>query len=1575
MGDKEEHDTLIWKTIESYMRDVPQYLVRHHIESYNDFFHNGIYQIFRDKNPMSFNTDFDETQKIYRHQCHFYFGGKSGKRIYFGKPTIVDNGNVHYMYPNEARLRDMHYSMTVHYDIEIEYIRYTGQTELGQIEEDGFTEESDEEPDKEPEMSKKREKTREEKYRLIEGRTKEGTKKGTKKGGAPKFTIESTEEIKMVYLGKIPIMVQSDFCILSQLPKEVRFSLGECRNEQGGYFIVSGKEKVIISQEKFADNMLYIRESADDHYTYSAEIRSVSENVSKPIRTLSVKIMKPTGKYTYENIVVMLPNITRPVPLFILFRALGILSDKEIIQYCLLDFSKYSNMIDLFAPSVQDAGSVYTQHTALHYISQLLIKNRTPEKTLEILADYFLPHIGEMNFKEKAHYLGYMVFRLLSVKTHIEPPTNRDNFKYKRMETAGSLISDLFREYYNIQFKRVHKLFEEQYKAHSKGLYEKNLVKLVADHHERIFTENRILETGFLKAFKGNWGAEAHTKRIGLIQDLNRLSFNSAMSHLRKTNVPIDASMKIVGPRLLNNTQWGYLDPIDTPDGGHIGIHKNLSLFTCITKGISREPMISWLRQKTDMKLLADCNIATVATTTKVMVNGCWVGLTQEPLATVDKIKLFRRNALIPIYISATFDIGQNTVFICTDAGRLTRPIFYVDKKGDLSFSFKEGGDSLNWEKLISGTQPKKIHYSSNDTKFYELDDLYSIEPNEKDNFIRENTAHIDYIDTSESENALIAIRYEDWVKNRKTIHYTHCEIHEALTFGPMFQLIVFPEHNAQQRDLFSCGQSKQAVSLYHTNYHTRMDKNGVVLNAGQIPLVKSRFLEPITGEENMYGQNTIVAIMSHTGYNVEDSILFNEGSLNRGLFRTTYYNTYQTFEEKSKMSDVLIEKTFTNVLADGRVIKNKPGYDYSHLDERGIVKEGTKMNDKIIMIGLTSNDTTNPDKRIDASIPSKKGQLGIVDKTFVTEGEEGHRIAKVRIREERIPALGDKMASRAGQKGTVGMIVPERDMPFTKNGLRPDIIINPHAIPSRMTIGQLLESLLAKGATLYGAFGDCTAFNNQDINKVKSYGQHLNTMGYHSTGNEIMYNGMTGEQIEMEIFMGPTYYMRLKHMVKDKVNYRALGPNEALTRQPVSGRANDGGLRVGEMERDSMAGHGISHFLKESMMERADKYYMAVCNQTGLLAIYNPSKNIFMSPMADGPLHFTGTTADELRLEKITKFGRSFSIVSVPYTMKLFIQELQAMNIQMRIITEDNIEQFENLSLSSKTLGQMLNDETSSLEQLIHKIGKGKVGGGKTEGKMESIVEEEDEDKKDDNDDKKEKEAKDDDKKEKEANAKDDDEEEKDDEHDKKDNDYDKEKDNDDDKDEEEKDTKYKPLSFIELDTDEKEEEQDKEEQQDKGEQPSFRLGEPVYLMGDTHTGRVWKIKSVGHKFATIETDETEDLDKTIQVVPFLYLTKMRDIPFQQPPVGDPIPMPMPMNTTPMMYPQPPTSINIKFVNGADHSIAQDTIPATDVYNTDVYKSSDPIPNTVIPSSSPETTSLDSGEIDFSKKLVIQKL
>jgi hypothetical protein len=729
-----------------------------------------------------------------------------------------------------------------------------------------------------------------------------------------------------------------------------------------------------------------------------------------------------------------------------------------------------------------------------------------------------------------------------------------------------------------------------------------------------------------------------------------------------------------------------------------------MSISTAITNGFSSYPIIKWIRANTPLKLLTECNPNVLANGTKVFVNGNWIGILDNPIQTVIMLKLFRRNGIIPIFTSISFSYESNIIYINTDSGRLTRPIFYRDQQMDENGSITYGKLSYDhgtikeiiqsrkytWNQVISGFEKKNDDlFNVRNNILYDVNVLYpGYETLDKIlEFFERNRGIIDYMDTTEEESALIST-FVNNVKSNK--YYTHCEIDPSLLFGVMGNSIIYPETNQFPRDCFSCGQSRQAVSVYHSNSQMRMDKMGVTLNYGQTPLIKSRYLDYINREEQPYGVNAIVAIMSYTGYNVEDAILINEGSVKRGIFRTNYYTTYEAREESSKVSGSDVNSFFTNIESKPNVKGIKDGFDYSKLDMYGLVKENTSIDDRTVLIGEVTTISDQKGSYIDHSKTTKKGQLGFVDKSFISEGEEGFRVAKIRIREERLPAIGDKFASRSGQKGTIGLVIPENDMPFTADGVRPDLIINPHALPSRMTIGQLVECLFGKACCMYGAYGDCTAFSTKGSN-YETYGHMLNKVGYHSSGNQLLYNGFTGEQVYSEIYIGPTYYMRLKHMVKDKINYRATGKRNFLTRQTNQGRSNDGGLKIGEMERDSIMANGLSYFLNESYMVRGDQYYMAICNKTGAIAVYNPDKNLFLSPFADGPLIFNKNTEGQNMLEAISRFGRTFSIIRIPFALKLLIQELQVMNIQMRIITEDNIDQLTNLSYQSRNIDKLL--------------------------------------------------------------------------------------------------------------------------------------------------------------------------------------------------------------------------------------------------------------------------------------------
>jgi DNA-directed RNA polymerase II subunit RPB2 len=1325
---------LPWRIIKNFFSHDDQALVKHHISSYDLFMRDGLPKILRDENPITleFKDAESERQNLSTkilYTCKLFLGGKNGNAVYYGKPIIYDDthdedipveetGFKHYMYPNEARLRNMTYETTVHVDMLVE-MTYPN-----------------------PEY-------------IDDATTRDKPK-----------TILKPTIIPRVYLGRFPIMVQSDLCILKGLSPQVRFYMGECRNDHGGYFIIDGKEKVIISQEKFADNLINIRvmggddedsKSSGELFTHSADIRNISEDPSKPVRTMSVRIVAQTPTHTHGNIVVMIPNVRSPVPLFIVMRALGIESDKEIIEHCLYDLEANVGLMEMFVPSVHDAGRIFTQRQALEFIGMLTKLgnnvNTDKDKTIncahEIMSDYLLPQVGEMNYQHKAYMLGYIVNKLIRVAAKIDTPTDRDSFRNKRVEVSGTLLYDLFREYYKIQIKNIRQSIDKTYYYEKTDKYQgENFTNLINRINYKMHFKENDLEKGVRRAFKGNWGSTSHTKRIGVVQDLNRLSYNSFISHLRKINLDMAAGANLIKPRLLHSSQWGMIDPVDVPDGANTGLHKHLSMTTHITAGCSAQPMIEWLRDRGNVRFVDECAPRQLFYMTKIIVNGTLWGATDTPVELIKTFKLHRRIALIPVFISIRWHISSNEIHIFTDAGRLCRPLFYTDESDDdRTPSYHRMLDEpdkkmWSWENLVSGTADKNKHVRFNyeNYNFYTVQRLYGDGGAEKEApeggmdaesetskmmaKLRGNQAIVEFLDQSETESALIGMSLPDSTlshtrKQNKSAKAgdddvsiknmnTHYEIHPSLILGVMGNQISFVENNQFPRDAFGCGQAKQTASLYHTNFFSRIDKMSMVINNGQTPIVKSRYLEYINNEDHPNGENAIVAIMCYNGYNVEDSILFNEGAIKRGLFNITYYNMYEDCEESSIVPAIPgIHSNHTNTRFSNMMNVAARGinsdHDYSHLDAHGIIRENVELNDRMVVIGKTRCADDAPDDIYASPTVAKKGQLGYVDRTYMTDGMQGKRIAKVRVREHRYPAVGDKFCSRCGQKGTVGLIIPERDMPFTADGIRPDIIINPHAIPSRMTVGQLIETIMGKACVAMGAFGDCTAFVNQGP-RHKIFGDILAEKGFHPSGNDILYSGMSGEQIEADIFIGPTYYMRLKQMVKDKVNYRRTGPYTELTRQPVQGRANDGGLRVGEMERDSIVSHGTAHFLKESMTTRSEQssYFVAICNTTGMIAIYNKTQDLFMSPLADGPIKYAGNMQElkSAKVVNITRHGRSFSVVQIPYALKLLIQELQVMNVQMRIITDANVDHLASLA-ASQNIKRLTMDENASLISL----------------------------------------------------------------------------------------------------------------------------------------------------------------------------------------------------------------------------------------------------------------------------------
>jgi DNA-directed RNA polymerase II subunit RPB2 len=509
----------------------------------------------------------------------------------------------------------------------------------------------------------------------------------------------------------------------------------------------------------------------------------------------------------------------------------------------------------------------------------------------------------------------------------------------------------------------------------------------------------------------------------------------------------------------------------------------------------------------------------------------------------------------------------------------------------------------------------------------------------------------IEYIDPEEQSWSLIATKPRDIIQKSDNIYkYTHCEIHPSTIFGVLASCIPFPEHNQSPRNTYQCAQSKQAMGIYVTNYENRMDKTAYVLNYPTRPLVDTRIMNMIQLNKIPSGTNVIVAIMTHTGYNQEDSLLINQGSIDRGIALVTVYHTEKDEDKQKINGDEEIR-----CKPDASKTKGMKFGNYNKVNSKGVIPENTLVENgdiiisKITPIKENRNDHTKVIKFEDQSRKIKTTEETYIDKNYIDRNGEGYNFAKVRLRTVRKPVIGDKFSSRHGQKGTVGNIIPECDMLFTSSGVKPDIIINPHAIPSRMTIGQLKETLLGKVLLELGLFGDGTSFGEFDIKDICN---ELIKLGYESNGNEIMYNGLTGEQHECSVFIGPVFYQRLKHMVNDKAHSRSIGPMVNLTRQPAEGRSRDGGLRFGEMERDCMISHGAARFTRGRMYDASDKYSVFICKKCGLIASYNDQLHIHHCRVCDNRV--------------------DFAYVEIPYACKLLFQELNTMNVVPRLITDN---------------------------------------------------------------------------------------------------------------------------------------------------------------------------------------------------------------------------------------------------------------------------------------------------------------
>jgi DNA-directed RNA polymerase II subunit RPB2 len=1174
--DSNNYDEEPWTIIKSYFEgEHLSRLVEHQVESYNHFVNYQIQNTIGMFNPTHIKSeqDFDKNSGKYKLEMFITFDKFS---IY--RPQIHENnGATKRMFPQEARMRNFTYASNTKIDINIKYIVRTGPT------------------------------------------------------------LESEQvfykEMPNIHIGKLPIMLKSSICMLEQYKHISPDISGECRMDSGGYFIINGSEKTCIGQERAAENLVQCFNVSKNNSKWSwlAEIKSIPE--FKCISPKQISLMISTKNNGFGHAMyIQIPRVKIPVPLFILFRALGVLSDEEICKKIVLDIENdhMQKILDCLQGSIIEASKYLTQECALKYITSNVMytpmnmdketgakKKRT--FTHDILNTDVFPHCNSMT--QKIYFLGYMTICLLKCSLGLETIDDRDSYMNKRVELTGTLLNNLYRNYFNKMVKDLQKqIIREINNGSWRSTEDYNSIVNMTNIYKIV--KSTTIENGLKRALStGDFGIKhINSNKVGVAQVLNRLTYISSLSHLRRINTPIDKSGKLIPPRKLHGTSWGFLCPAETPEGGSVGVVKNLSYMTHVTIPSNSTALYEFVKPYViPIESIPENELHNKV---KVFVNGSWVGITNNPVELYQSLKTKKYKGIVNIYTSIIFDIQRKEIRVCNDAGRLTRPLLRVhDNKLILTNNIIDmlSKKEISWNDLLTDMRiPESV---------------------------------IEYIDSAEQNLSMIAMNPSYLVNKSKTNNtiykYTHCEIHPSTIFGILASCIPFPEHNQSPRNTYQCAMGKQAIGVYVTNYQNRMDKTAYVLTYPSRPLVDTRVMNMLELNQIPSGRQVVVAIMTHTGYNQEDSILINQGSIDRGLFQATIYHTERDEDKKNHGDEEVRCKP------DPSKTKGMKFGNYDKVNEFGVIPENSLVNNRDIIIAKVTpikeakNDHTKVIKFEDKSHIVRTNEETYVDKNYMERNGDGYNFCKVRLRTLRKPIIGDKFSSRHGQKGTIGNIIPECDMPFTASGVRPDIIINPHAIPSRMTIAQLKETLLGKTLVQLGLFGDGTSFGKFDI---KDICKELQKVGFESSGNELMYNGLTGEQIESSIFIGPVFYQRLKHMVSDKQHSRSIGPMVNLTRQPAEGRSKDGGLRFGEMERDCMCSHGASRFTKGRIYDASDAFRVHVCKRCGLIAAFNDKMHIHLCKTCDN--------------------RTDFDYVELPYSCKLMFQELITMNIAPRIMT-----------------------------------------------------------------------------------------------------------------------------------------------------------------------------------------------------------------------------------------------------------------------------------------------------------------
>ena len=1204
------------KLIDRYFRTNAYPYTRHHIDSYGQFVQQDMTSIIRSQNPILILKELNEKTGEYKYRVEIFIGGENGNAIEIGTPTISlqDTNEVRVLYPNEARLRNLTYCSTVYADITVK-ITYTNDA-----------------------------------------------------GVVSELPVEPFLKWPLF---KLPIMLHSRYCILHNKPKEFLREAGECPYDNGGYFIVDGAEKVLITRQEQAFNTLYITPQNDPKVAVFASISCLSAE-TRQVKRVAFALMRHVEKEgftAHATIQVSLPFVRKPVPLFLLFRALGFQSDEEIIKMIFPDFEspEAKLLLNKLHPCIIDSFPFMNTYTAIQYI-KTLTKGFSEAHVLDIIRNQLFIHMPN-DTHSQALYLGDCVRKILRVSEGYDSKTDRDDTRNQRCLTSGFLVQELFNNSYKLWIKAFVLEIGKEYNYNPNLYKDENFKNIFQPGNDTRIFKGGLLNDMIMKGFKGKWGTGLGEEKSGVLQAMSRLSYVDFMSHCRRVILDFDTGMKLTGPRKLHTSQYGYFCTSETPTGASIGITKNLTIMAAISTSSKTEKLFKWLRTTGRVYAPEDMTVEQRIVFVPVYVNGGMFGYTAKPDLLTHVLQLLKRSGCLPYSVSISFSIRDRKVYVYMDAGRPMRPLIWLIRA---ELPIRKLTEFKTWKELVMGTLRADVTLESSD--FHDPQEGLALEDYPK--FLAPYTGAIEYIDPYE-QNECFIVNNPTYI----TPEATHMEVHPSTIMSMMTSLIPFAPHNQSPRNQLSCSQSKQGLSIYATNWRNRFDNTAHVLCYGEMPMTRTLYNHYLGEGRMAYGMNCILAIACWSGYNQEDGIVMNYDAVHRGMFRSMAFRSYEAFEEDDEKASIQVR--FGNPKLIGNWKELRPGVDYSKLDDRGIIKEGEYVDENTAIVGAYMMSTTGGQMK-DASTTPQVWTRGRVERVAVMVNNKGHRLVKIRVVQDRIPELGDKFSNRHGQKGTIGALLRGHDMPRTISGIVPDMIMNPHAIPSRMTIAQNLEQLMGKTAALSGTIGDGTSFMN-DGSPQESIGGILEEIGFEKYGNEVMYNGATGEQIPATIFIGPVYGMRLKHMVEDKWQARGQGRKETRTHQPTGGRGAQGGLKIGEMDRDAIIAHAGMSFVKESFMERSDGAKMPMCVACGMIPIYNPKLNISICPMCDGPVRYSGDTVNNLEI--LPPLGRPKSKivqVEMPFSTKLLTQEQETyLNLSMRYITSSGIQRLTPLESS----------------------------------------------------------------------------------------------------------------------------------------------------------------------------------------------------------------------------------------------------------------------------------------------------